>query len=286
MRTSHRLVSAAFAVVLTVVPAFALDPDVSSGTRSASVAPAFTLETGRSVGPASSEQAFRAGIAGIRSDYAGDRGEALKSLQYAANQGHTAAAWKLGSMYAKGEGVRRDDLKAYEYFRRVANLHADDAPGSPQAPYVSSAFVELGRFFLSGIPNTAVVKDPSRAREMFEYAASWFGDANAQYELACLYLEGVGTQRDPLTAARWLGLAAQKQQYRAQALLGRMLFKGEGVPRQGARGLMWLTLARESAATAEDGWIVDTYESAFKVATEDERAMALTYLQQWLKTYR
>jgi TPR repeat protein len=189
-------------------------------------------------------------------------------------------------MYAKGEGVRRDELKAYEYFRRVANLHADDAPGSPQAPYVASAFVELGRFFLSGIPNTAVVKDPGRAREMFEYAASWFGDANAQYELACLYLEGVGTERDPLTAARWLGLASQKQYYRAQALLGRMLFKGEGVPRQAARGLMWLTLAREAAATAEDGWIVDTYDSAFKVATEDERSMALTYLQQWLKTYR
>ena len=47
-------------------------------------------------------------------------------------------------MYAKGEGVRRDELKAYEYFRRVANLHADDAPGSPQAPYVANAFVELG----------------------------------------------------------------------------------------------------------------------------------------------
>ena len=38
--------------------------------------------------------------------------------------------------------------------------------------------------------------------------------------------------RDPLQAARWLKAAASKGQYQAQAVLGRLLFKGEpGVPR-------------------------------------------------------
>ncbi|BBF92530.1 tetratricopeptide repeat protein [Blastochloris tepida] len=282
MRISDGVISALFAVALTAPVAFALDPSAGLGERSASVAPVLALDPGRT-GERSTIEAFRAGT---KSYMAGDKGEALKSLQYAANQGHTGATWKLGRMYADGDGVRRDELKAYEYFRRIANLHADDAPGSPQAPFVANAFVELGGFFLRGIPNTAVVRDPVRAREMFHYAASWFGDADAQYHLARLYLEGVGTEREPLTAARWLGLAAQKGQYQAQALLGALLFKGEGVPRQAARGLMWLTLAREAAATADDGWIVDTYDNAFKVATEDERAVALTYLQQWLKIYR
>ena len=37
-----------------------------------------------------------------------------------------------------------------------------------------------------------------------------------------------------------------------------MLFRGEtGVPRQPARGLMWLTLARSNAAPSE-GWIAET----------------------------
>ena len=49
-------------------------------------------------------------------------------------------------------------------------------------------------------------------------------------------------------AARWFGLSAQKGQCQAQAMLGAMLFEGDHVPRQAARGLMWLTLAKESAA--------------------------------------
>jgi TPR repeat protein len=121
---------------------------------------------------------------------------------------------------------------------------------------------------------------------MFQYAASYFGDADAQYHLARMYLEGVGTERDTLQAARWLSLAAQKGQYRAQALLGGLLFKREGVPRQAARGLMWLTLARDAVLSADDTWIIDMYDGAFKAATEDERTVALGHLQQWLKSYR
>jgi hypothetical protein len=54
------------------------------------------------------------------------------------------------------------------------------------------------------------------------------------------------------------------------------------LPRQAARGLMWLTLAKD-AATAEQGWITKLYDSAFAQATEDERALALVYLQRWME---
>ena len=36
-------------------------------------------------------------------------------------------------------------------------------------------------------------------------------------------------------------------------MLGQMLFDGEQLPRQAARGLMWLTLARDSATPDEPG---------------------------------
>jgi TPR repeat protein len=124
-----------------------------------------------------------------------------------------------------------------------------------------------------------------RAQEMFSYAASYFGDPDAQYYLARLYLDGKGAPRDARQAARWLSLAANKGQHQAQALLGRMLVRGETVPRQVARGLMWLTLARDSAAT-EEVWISDLYDVAFKQATDDERALALVYLERWIKGRR
>ncbi|HEY5127778.1 MAG TPA: sel1 repeat family protein, partial [Bradyrhizobium sp.] len=80
--------------------------------------------------------------------------------------------------------------------------------------------------------------------------------------------------------------SAQKGQCSAQAMLGAMLFAGDHVPRQAARGLMWLTLAKDSARTTDQAWIAKLYDSAFQQATEDERAMALVYLKRWLETRR
>jgi TPR repeat protein len=210
---------------------------------------------------------------------------ALSALQYAAEGGHPVAQWKLGRMYAKGDGVARDDLRAYEYFSKIANAHAEDSPSAPQATIVANAFVALGRYFVSGIPNSQVKADPERAREMFSYAASYFGNAEAQYNLARMYLDGVGAPRDVKYGVRWLALSAQKGQHQAQALLGQMLFNGDRVQRQAARGLMWLTLAQDSA-TPDETWIKDGYKTALAKASEDDRAMALQMLERWVQGRR
>jgi hypothetical protein len=207
----------------------------------------------------------------------------LTSLQYAAEGGHPVAQWKLGRMYADGDGVTQSDLQAFDYFSRIANAHAEDSPSAPQAAIVANAFVALGRYYLNGIPNSKIKSDPERAREMFSYAASYFGNADAQYDLARLYLRGVGSSRDDFRyGARWLGLAAQKGQHQAQAMLGQMLFNGEQLPRQAARGLMWLTLARDSAAPDET-WIKESYNKAIAKASDDDRAMALQMLEHWVQ---
>jgi len=210
---------------------------------------------------------------------------ALTTLQYAAESGHPVAQWKLGRMYASGDGVARNDLRAFEYFSRIASAHAEDSPSAPQATIVANAFVALGRYYLDGIPNTKVKSDPERAREMFSYAASYFGNADAQYDLARLYLNGVGITRDPRYGTRWLGLAAQKGQHQAQALLGQMLFNGDAVPRQAARGLMWLTLASDSAGP-DELWIRDSYAKAMAKASADDREMAGQMLQHWVQGRR
>jgi TPR repeat protein len=210
----------------------------------------------------------------------------LTSLQYAAEGGHPVAQWKLGRMYADGDGVTQDDLRAFEYFSRVANAHAEDSPSAPQAAIVANAFVALGRYYLNGIPNSKVKVDKERAREMFSYAASYFGNADAQYDLARLYLKTPDASRDDFRyGARWLGLAAQKGQHQAQALLGQMLFNGDRLPPQRARGLMWLTLATENA-TADEVWIKESYNRAMAKASGDDRAMALQMLEHWVQGRR
>jgi uncharacterized protein len=218
-----------------------------------------------------------------RTPDAPDKSSALTALQYAADQGQPAAQWKLGRMYADGDGVPQDALRAFNYFSQIANTHPDENPGTPQARFVANAFVALGHYYLTGIANSTVKADEPRAREMFNYAATYFGDADAQYELGRLYLDG--TPSDPHEAARWFQLAAAKGHCRAQAALGDILFRGQYVPRQAARGLMWLMLSKDCAGPDET-WVKGIYDNAFHRASDDERAMALVYLEDWLKGRR
>ncbi len=221
---------------------------------------------------------------GVREYNAGDKEGAVRALEYAAGQGHTLALWKLGRMYADGDGVPHDDLKAFEYFSKIADENTDDTPDTPNSGVVASAFTALGTYFLDGIKGTYVRSNPERAHDMFNYAASYFGDPNAQYNLARLYLDGTGVEQDPRKAARWFNLAAEKGHRPAQALLGDLLVNGVGVTRQPVKGLTWLAVARSSVQSQKDAWIVDLYDKAWASASDAERADALMQAQATLST--
>lgn len=221
--------------------------------------------------------ALHAGLEGVR---AGNSVTAIEALKYAAEGGESLAQWRLAKIYAAGEGVPHDDLKAYQYFSQIVASYDEESPDRRDTRIVSSAFVALGLYTLNGIGNI-VRPDPTRALQMFRYAATNFGDANAQYHLARMYLEGTGIEKDGRQAVRWLHLAAEKGHAQAQATLGQMLFAGEeSVKPQRARGLMWLTLARETAGASEkDQWIVDLYDDAMATANEEDRRIALAYVE-------
>ncbi|HET6375835.1 MAG TPA: tetratricopeptide repeat protein, partial [Methylocella sp.] len=228
--------------------------------------------------------ALRAGLEGVR---AGDATAAVEALKYAAAGGELLAQWKLAKMYASGEGVPRDDAKAYDYFSKIVANFDEDDPDQRDRAVVANAFVALGVYSLNGIAAAKVPADPERAIQLFQFAATNFGDADAQYHLARMHLDGAGAGvgKDSREAIRWLFLAAGKGHPQAQALLGQLLFAGkEGVKQQRARGLMWLTLAREAAAESKkDKWIVDLYNSAVAEANDEDRHEALAYLEEYLK---
>ncbi|MDE2365292.1 MAG: sel1 repeat family protein [Hyphomicrobiales bacterium] len=228
------------------------------------------------------QQALEAGIATYS---AGNAKSSVEALTYAAQGGAALAQWKLGKMYAAGDGVAADDYKAYQYFAQIVDHYDEDTTPRRELPVVASAFVAVGAYALNGIPGSKLRADPRRAFNMFQYAATNFGDANAQYNLARMYLDGAGVDKDARQAARWLRLAAEKGHAPSQALLGELLFTGpEGVARQRAQGLMYLTLARESASDpVGDRWIVDLYDKAMKEAADNDKQAALAYLEGYLK---
>jgi TPR repeat protein len=268
------------------VPVAPSDPSLALAGAGVAAAPAIANPAGRSSAsalmPTSLGEAMKSATEALRS---GEKAQAVISLEYAAEHGHSYAQWKLGRMFADGDGVQRDELKAFNYFQKLADSYADDNPASPRARFVSNAFVALGNYYLEGIPNSSVTPSPELARRMFGHAASYFGDPEAQYQLASLYLNGNGVARDPKRAVPWLVLASNKGHYRAQAVLGRIMFYGEHGIRQRAAGLMWLTVACDGPG-AKEPWIAQLRENAVAQATDDERAMAFILLKRWVEGRR
>jgi TPR repeat protein len=196
-------------------------------------------------------EAFRFGLDSYRS---GDKQTAAEALNFAAERGNAGAQWKLGRMYAEGDGVERDDYRAFELFNEVAAAHADDEAGraDPSAPYVSDAFVQLGTYFKSGIPDSGIKPDPSRARGYFAHAAVYFGDSDAQLNLARMYYNGEGGVRDLNQAAKWAKLSADKGNSSAQALLvaisldlTRAYLDGQGVGQDLRQATRWAKRAAD-----------------------------------------
>jgi uncharacterized protein len=224
----------------------------------------------------SPRDALRTGVDELQ---AGDAKSSVQALTYAAEGGEPLAQWKLGSMYATGDLIPRNDVMAYKYFEQLVESYNEDDLDSRDIGAMSNAFVAVGVYSLTGIPNSEIKPDPERALEMFQFAATSFGDPEAQYRLARMYLDGTaGLAKDNMRAARWLGLAADKGHHGAQALLGHLLFVGDGVPRQSARGLMWLTIANVSAKNPKEAWIHDLHAKDYSAASDDDREVAAAYL--------
>ncbi len=195
-------------------------------------------------------------------------------LEGAAENGQPQALWQLGQMYENGVGVEQDKVRAFGYFSKIANENASVPPHSVQADIVARSFVKVGDYYRAGLPGAGIAPDQVQARALLFHAASYFGNANAQYRVGLLYLEEeLGP--NPLLSARWLSLAAQKNQVEAQAILGDLLFNGSGVEAKPVEGLMWMTLARESTIGGKDEvWVGELLTRAMLIASPEQRIEA------------
>jgi TPR repeat protein len=225
------------------------------------------------------ESAMRAGLQSYRT---GDVKSSVEALKYAADQGYHPAQWKLGKMYADGDGVVRDDVRAYEYFLQIVNSFKDDEDEPPARRFIlSNAFVAVGMYNLNGIPNW-VKPNPERALHLFEFAASNFADANAEYNLGRMYLDGIGTLQNGREGVGWLDLAARKNFVWAQAFLGHVLYAGvAGIPVQRGRGLALLMVANERADKVKDAWVCDLFAQAVNSATDSDRQQARVLVAEY-----
>jgi len=228
---------------------------------------------------ASATEAYRQGVAALK---AGRPAVALPALEYAAKRGVLGAQIKLARAYSTGRDVPKDDAKAFIYFEQIADQQADISPSSPIAKYAAEAFVALGQYYLDGVPAMPLRANAVYAVDLFRHAASYFGNAEAQYRLARLYIDGTGVEKNVGLAINWLAIAAKKQHAASQAMLGEILWRGQQVRPRQARGLALIILAHENAVASgkEPSWIGDLYREALGASNAATRKDARAMLPQ------
>ena len=155
--------------------------------------------------------------------------EAFISYEKSAQQGNPDAQNNLGAMFAKGQGVAKNDSEAVRWYRQAANQgHA-------------KAQSNLGAIYAQG---RGVARDDGEAVYWFRKAAEQ-GFANAQYNLGSMYSQGRGVSQDDGEAVHWFRKAAEQGNPPAQYFLGSKYSQGRGVSRDDDEAFRWCRKAAE-----------------------------------------
>ena len=157
--------------------------------------------------------------------------EAVAVLTEAAAQGHVEAQAHLGSMYCFGEGVARDDARAFELYRQPVL----------QGDAVSQC--NLGAMYQQGI---GCEQSHERAVEWWAKAAEQ-GQVSAQYNLGRAHYLGEGLPQSYERAIELFRLSEAQGHADATANMGVCYANGHGVDQSHAeaRRLYELAVARD-----------------------------------------
>jgi localization factor PodJL len=120
--------------------------------------------------------------------------EAVVWLDRAAKAGLAPAQFRLGGMYEKGYGVKKDPARARELYTRAANA------GNARAMH------NLAVIYAEGVDGKP---DFTAAVQWFRKAAAR-GVADSQFNLGVLYARGIGVDNNPAESFKWFALAAQQ----------------------------------------------------------------------------
>jgi TPR repeat protein len=162
----------------------------------------------------------------------GDYATALREWRSLAADGDPESQFRVGRMYARGEG-ERSDVDAAKWYRMAAERGHPSAQNNLALLYESGLGVDL---------------DLIAAADWYRAAADQ-GLAVAQSNLARFYDEGIGVAEEPERAARWYQRAAAQQHAASQFRLGQMFEEGRGVPRDSKKASKWYRRAAKNGSS-------------------------------------
>jgi uncharacterized protein len=215
----------------------------------------------------------------------GDYGRAMKFFSRESEDGNPVADWYLGHMYRLGQGVPASDAMSYSYYQRVAENFDPDEPDHQRLQIMVDSQIWIAYFIRHGVAEAGLKADPARAARVYLRLASTYGHPEASYALGVMNLRGEGMKKNPAQGLKWLTAAARKRHPAAQAYLGDMYWKGSAVKRDQVRALMWYSLAAETANPSEDRRIIERFNELSSELAEDERLKAQARARVWSDQY-
>jgi hypothetical protein len=236
---------------------------------------------------ASPQLAFEQGLGAYKSGY---YEIAIPALQEATKTGPELnrffAEFYLARIYSDNAAMFTDHAKAYLLFQKLADENADVDPDDGQrAPFVAKALTALAGYLRSGVKQIAVAPDPERAVDYLRHAATFFGDKDAQFDLAKIYLAGGGSSEDVKRGMHYLSVLTEDGHPGAQAYLADLLWRGRYIKKDERRALALIIMAVENAPEHERIWIDDIYQHVFCGTSQGTRKQADGIVATWKKMF-
>lgn len=184
--------------------------------------------------------------------------EAIKFYRMAAQNGSAEAQLALGNIYFQGAGVPQNPTEAAKWYRMAAQN------GHPDAPE------QLGSLYKYG--DLSLEKNYAEAAKWYLKAAD-NGDTISLVNVGYLYHSGgPGLKQDYSQAAAFFRMAAEKGDGYGQCNLARMYADGEGVEKNGALALHWFRKSADQGNTFGQDGMGRCYEEGLGVPIDLETA--------------
>ncbi|HEX6000458.1 MAG TPA: hypothetical protein VFZ16_13865 [Hyphomicrobiaceae bacterium] len=237
---------------------------------------------------ASAQAALERGLSAFRN---GKHQAAISALTSAAAMGDPSARFisefYLARIYSQNAGPATDHTKAFVLYRKLADENVGVDPGTSQrAPFVAKALIALAGYVRAGIKEIDLAPNPRRAIDYLHHAAVFFGDREAQLELARTYLSDDHSSRDDIRRAlHYLSALTEDSYGPAQATLADLFWRGQFVKKDDQRALALITVAVENAPPHERIWIEESYAVVFCAVNQITRAEAGVLVSHWRQTF-
>ncbi len=189
-----------------------------------------------------------------------DYEKALELYTKLSDEGNADAQTSLAYMYQMGQGVLKDDLKAYTLYERAIEK---------KQPY---ALFNMALLFDAGLGG--VEQNPVRAHGLFLEAAIG-GVPEAQYQVALQFERGITCAQNPSEAAFWYEEAAKRGHVEAFNNLGVCYKEGLGVEQNYHRAFVCFTRASEKNLAVAQYNLGQLYDAGLGVEEDHDKALEL-----------